>query len=170
MAIVVVSLLLALVGGLATWWLARGGGPYRLGPWPGLSPRGAGLLLACAVLLAAGQLVLGPPQQPLPDLAQLAVVTLAPLALATRIVVAPGVASAVCGAYLLPRALVSLANSGVELPPPLIVPAMLFDLAVWLRRGDIRLPRWRQGWRRKTRIIRTITPWRAAIGGAVLAW
>jgi hypothetical protein len=164
----VAGVLLALVAGLATWWLARTGGPWRSDPWPGLTWRGAALLLACGALLAAGQLMLGVPRRPWPDLVQTAVLSLAPLALATRIVRAAGAASAVCGAYLLPRALLSLLNSSIELPPPLIVPAMLFDLGCWLRRGDLRLPLPRGArWQRKERIAREVTGRRAAIGGAL---
>ena len=35
-------------------------GPYRAGPWPGLTPAGAGVLLGCALLLAGGQLIVAP--------------------------------------------------------------------------------------------------------------
>jgi hypothetical protein len=108
-------------------------GPYRAGPWPGLTARGAAILLGCALLLAIGQVLIGPIRGALPDLPVLAVTTLFPLAIATRIVQAPGAASATCGAYLLPRTLLSLIQPAVPLPPLLLVPALAFDVAVWLR-------------------------------------
>jgi hypothetical protein len=106
--------------------------PYRSGPWPGLTPRGAGLLLACAAFLGVGQVLIGPIQTPLPDLPLLGVTALVPLAIAERIVRAPGAASAVSGAYLLPRATLSLLIPGLAPPPLLLVPAIGFDLALWL--------------------------------------
>ena len=154
---------LAVVGAAGVWWLARAGGPYRSGPWPGLTWRGAALLLAHALLLAAGQVALGRPQQPMPDLVLLAVLSLAPLALATRLVQAPGVASAVCGAFLLPRALANLLNPTLELAPLLLVPALVFDVATWLRASDLAglrdlLPRRRRVWRRRVRSPRRLAP------------
>src|SRR5260370_32640221 len=112
-------------------------GPYRLGPWPGLTPRGAGVLIGCALLIGLAQTLLGPPGTAVPDLPLLGLTALLPMALATRIVRAPGAASAACGAYLMPRALLSLAQPGLELPPLLLVPAVAFDLALWLQRGDL---------------------------------
>jgi hypothetical protein len=108
-------------------------GPYRAGPWPGLTPSGAGVLLACAVLLAVGQVLIGPPTQALPDLAVVGVTVLLPIAIAVRIVQSPGAASAVCGAYLMPRALLSLLQPDIELPPLLLVAALAFDVALWYR-------------------------------------
>jgi hypothetical protein len=113
-----------------------GNGRYRTGPWPGLSPAGGAVLLGCALLLGGGQLVLGDPRMPWPDVPLLAILALAPMALATRLVGAPGAASAVCGAYLLPRALLSLVNPGIEPPPLLLVPALAFDVSAWLRASD----------------------------------
>lgn len=161
-----------LAGGLSTWRLVRGGGPYRTGPWPGLSPRGAGLLLACALLLGGGQLVLNAPHQALPDLPLLTILACAPLALATRVLLAPGAASAVCGAYLLPRTLLSLVDPTIEPPPLLLIPAVAFDLTAWLRPSDLigltRIwPRKRPTWHRRDRLPRRLRPWRAAAAGAV---
>jgi hypothetical protein len=143
-------------------------GPYRLGPWPGLTPKGAGVLLGCALLLAAIELLLGDAQRALPDMAVLGPATLAPLALATRIVKTPGAAAAVCGAYLLPRAVISLVNPSVTLPPLLLIPALAFDIAVWLRADDLKNAwRARQRWRQRKRVDRRIGPRRALAAGAV---
>jgi len=145
-------------------------GPYRLGPWPGLTPRGGGVLVGCAALMGLAQTLLGPPRTAVPDLPLLGLTALLPMALATRIVRAPGAASAVCGAYLMPRALLSLAQPGLELPPLLLVPAVAFDLALWLRRGDLArlVPRRNARWRKRARPThRTLNVLRAAIAGAV---
>jgi len=163
---------LLLLGGVATWRLVRGRGPFRAGPWPGLSAQGAELLLSCAVLLAGGQLVVGNPRGPLPDLPLLSVLALAPLVLATRIVGAPGAAAAVCGAYLLPRTLVSLLVPSIEPPPLLLVPAIAFEVGVWLRASDIASlaqtwPRQRSPWRRHRRRPRRLKRWRISFGGAL---
>src|SRR5947209_6211460 len=104
---------LLLVGGVAVWWLARGQPPhtaYRTGPWPGLLPRGAAVLLAAGLLLAGGQalLLLQGPRRAWPDLVVLAILSVVPLALATAVVRAPGSALAVAGTYLLPRSVWSL--------------------------------------------------------------
>ena len=113
-------------------------GPYRVGPWPGLTPTGALILLGCAVLLAAvAETVVGSPRRALPDLPILAVGTLVPMLLGTRIVRAPGAASAICGAYLMPRTLISLVEPRLEPPPLLLVPALAFDLALWARAADL---------------------------------
>ncbi len=112
-------------------------GPYRAGPWPGLTPAGAGVLLGCALLLAGGQLIVGTPSTPMPDLPILAACAFAPLVLATRLTRIPGAAAAVCGAYLLPRSLLSLFDPGLEPPPLLLVPALAFDLTLWLAARDV---------------------------------
>jgi hypothetical protein len=142
---------------------------YRAGPWPGLTPRGATVLLGCAVLLAVGQLALGNPRRAWPDLLLLGVMSLAPLALATRITRVPGAASAACGAYLLPRALVSLIDPNVDLPPLLLVPALAFDLSAWLSPDDLKNAWWwrRSVWRRRDRRPRRIGFWRAVLAGAI---
>jgi hypothetical protein len=120
-------------------------GPYRAGPWPGLTPAGAGLLLALAAFLAIGQLMVGAPQKPLPDLVVVSVTALLPLAIAERLVRMPGVACAVCGACLLPLSIVSLFRSSLETPPLLLVAAFGFELALWLDFADLwpwRTPKW----------------------------
>jgi hypothetical protein len=90
------------------------------------------MVLACAGFLAVGQLLIGPIVRPLPDLPVLGVTTLVPLALAERIVRVPGAATAACGAYLLPRSLISLLVPTIPQPPLLLVPTITFDLALWL--------------------------------------
>ena len=134
-------------------------GPYRVGPWPGLSASGAVVLLLCAIALGAFESAFD--WQSLPVLA---ITALAPIALATRIVNTPGAASAVCGAYLLPRTLLTLAKPEIPLPPWLFPAVFAFDLALWLRRSDVRLP-WRR--RGRSRQLRRVRWARAAIAGAV---
>jgi len=165
---------LAMVGGAWLWHLAHAARPqdYRAGPWPGLSPRGGGVLLATALLLAAGATALGSPQRALPDLPLLAVVCVLPLALATAIVQTPGVATAVCGAYLLPRSLLSLVDPSLALPPLLLLPAFAFDLGAWSHPSHLRLlgslwPRRRVRWRRPRLAMVRLRPWRTALAGAL---
>jgi hypothetical protein len=127
-------------------------GPYRTGPWPGLTLRGAGLLLAHAVSLGLLTELWWP-------------LSVLPVLSVTLLMRMPAVASATCGAYLLPRAVLSLLL-GWPLPPFLLAPAMVFDLIVWLRRDD--LPRWRRNrWRKRVRRPRTLVPWRVAAAAAV---
>ena len=114
-------------------------GPYRAGPWPGLTPTGAGLVLALAAFLWIGQALVGPPRRPLPDLVVIGVTALLPLAIAERLVRMPGVACAVCGAYLLPASLISLLNSSLEPPPLLLIPAFGLELALWLQVSSVSL-------------------------------
>jgi hypothetical protein len=136
---------------------------YRSGPWPGITPRGAAVLLACAALLAA--LV-----ESLNGLA-----ALLPVALVTFLVRMPGAASAVTGAYLLPRALLSLLDPSVPLPPLLLVPAIAFDLAAWLRPSDLSAvrnawPRRRNPWTvKRDRSSRRLTVQRIALATAAFA-
>lgn len=106
--------------------------PYRAGPWPGVTPRGGRVLLGCAVFLAVGQVLVGVPKQPLPDLPVVAVTALLPLAVAVRITHIPGAASAVCAAYLVPASVLALFRETLGQPPLLLVPAMVFDAALWL--------------------------------------
>jgi hypothetical protein len=152
------------------------GSPYRSGPWPGLTPRGAAILLACAVFLAIGQLLIGPLHQPLPDLPLLGVASLMPLAIAERIVKAPGAATAVSGAYLLPRATISLLIPTVPPPPQLLVPAIAFDLALWLDASHLVAvrdlwPRRRQLRRRRPKsATRPFSRGRALIAGGVFGF
>jgi hypothetical protein len=148
-------------------------GPYRAGPWPGLTPTGALILLGCAVLLGLAHTAIGNPHRALPDLPLLATTTLVPLLLGTRIVSAPGAASAVCGAYLMPRALISLVEPELEPPPLLLVPALAFDVAVWLRGADLAhiaraWPRRERRWRKRRPPIQRRLDWpRAAFAGGL---
>jgi hypothetical protein len=148
--------------------------PFRSGPWPGLTPRGAGLLLACAAFLAVGQVLIGPLTRPLPDVVVLGVTTLMPLAIAERIIRAPGAATAVCGAYLLPRATLSLLVPTIPPPPLLLVPALAFDLGLWLDMSHVGaiadlLPRRLRIWRtpRKSSPTAQFSRSRALAAGAI---
>jgi hypothetical protein len=157
---------LVLAGGLVAWRLALTGGPYRSGPWPGLTVRGALMIVAHAAVLAAFAERWPPPGL----LAELGAgvwlpLSVLPLLSVTMLMRMPGVASAVCGAYLLPRSLLSVLT-GMELPPLLLAPAMAFDLIVWLRRAD--LPRWPNKWRKRARPLRDLVAWRLAL--AVIAY
>jgi hypothetical protein len=148
-------------------------GRYRAGPWPGLTATGAAVLLGCAILLGAVQLTLGNPRRALPDLPILGATSLVPLLLGTRIVRAPGAASAICGAYLMPRTLISLVQPALDPPPLLLVPALVFDLGLWARGAD--LARLIRAWPRRDRIWRKRPPpvdrrsgrWRAAFAGGL---
>ena len=122
-----------------------------MGPWPGLTLRGAGLLLAHALLVG----LLAQWWWPLAVLPVLSV---------TLLMRMPGAASAACGAYLLPAAMLSLLL-GWPLPPLLLAPAMAFDVIVWLRRDD--LPRWPNRWRKRVRRPRLLVPWRVAVATVV---
>jgi hypothetical protein len=84
---------------------------------------------------------------------------------ATVVLRMPGVASAVCGAYLLPRSVLTLAG-WLPLPLLLLAPAMAFDLIVWLRRSD--LPRTAKRWRKRERTgRRELQRWRLALATLV---
>jgi hypothetical protein len=117
--------------------------------------------------------VVGSPRLALPDLPMLAVGTLVPMLVGTRIVRAPGAASAICGAYLMPRSLISLVEPNLEPPPLLLVPALAFDLALWVRGADLgRLVHtWLRRdriWRKRPRPIdRRIGTWRAGFAGGL---
>jgi len=145
---------------------ARRRGPYRVGPWPGLTARGAGVLIGCALLLGGIQMFFsggGVPKRAWPDLSAVAIGSLVPLVLATRVVKAPGAASAVCGAYLLPRSLASLMDAAIDPPPLVLVSAVAFDLVLWVRRSDLSIKR------RVSRVPRQPTVWRGALAGAAFA-
>jgi hypothetical protein len=88
--------------------------------------------------------------------------------LATWLVRMPGAASAVSGAYLLPRTLLSVIDPGLPLPPLLLIPAMVFDVLVWLQWPDLsRLwPGRARGWRKKTTVAREARPWRLGLASA----
>jgi hypothetical protein len=67
--------------------------------------------------------------------------------------------------------MVSLFDPSIELPPLLLVPALAFDLAAWLRRDDLVAiwrvwPRW-PARRLLKRLERPVRPLRAAFAGAV---
>jgi hypothetical protein len=146
-------------------------GPFRSGPWPGLTGQGALVLLGCAALLALGEVVFGLPREPLWDVPRLAGVTVLPLLLATLVVRLPGGAAAVCGAYLLPRSLLSLVVPTLEPPPLLLAPALVLDLTAWLRRTDFAavrdvFPRKKPRWRRLDRTRQPLTVRRLGIAGA----
>lgn len=125
------------------------------------------MLLACAVFLAIGQLLVGPPRRPLPDLAVLAAIALVPVAIGVRIVPTPGAASAICGAYLLPASTLSLLLPSIPPPPLLLVPALAFDLALWVEPAHLinLLPRRLVG-QRKAKPASRITRLRATVAGA----
>jgi hypothetical protein len=122
-------------------------GPYRAGPWPGLTARGALLIIAHALLLG----MLTEWWSPL---------SLLPVLSATVVLRVPGVATAVCGAYLLPRSVLTLLG-WPPLPPLLLAPAMAFDVLVWLRPDD--LPRRRNKWRKRERRARELRGWRVLL-------
>ncbi len=96
------------------------------------------MLLGFAALLALLQTFGGPAHAAWPDLPLLGLTSFVPLLLATRIVDTPGAASAACGAYLLPRTLLSLLIPGIDLPPLLLIPTLAFDLVWWLRTWPVR--------------------------------
>jgi hypothetical protein len=96
------------------------------------------MLLACAAFLAIGQVLVGPPRRPLPDLVVLAATALVPVVIGVRIVQTPGAASAICGAYLLPASTLSLLLPSIPPPPLLLVPAVAFDLVLWLEPEHLR--------------------------------
>jgi hypothetical protein len=110
-------------------------------------------LLGCAALLAVA------------ELSEWRLLMLVPMAIGTRVVNAPGAASAICGAYLLPRTLLSLVQPGLPLPPLLLIPSMAFDVTLWLRAADFRLVR--PPWRKRPKVHRTPTRLRGALAGAV---
>ena len=121
--------------------------------------------MACAGFLAVGQVLIGPIQKPIPDLAVLGVTALMPLAIAERIVRVPGAATATCGAYLLPRATISLLAPGLPPPPLLLIPAIAFDLGLWLHLGHLAglsevWPRRRNVWRKRPRPVVSGSLWR----------
>ena len=148
----------------------RPSSPYRAGPWPGLTPRGAAVLLGCALLLVCEDLLFGHPRRAMPDLPALSLLALVPPVLATRTVQMPGAASAVCGVYLLWGSVRTLVEPSVEPPPLLLPPAVAFDLIAWLRAADLlalgarprdassRLPR--------RRVTRPLTTRRTSLAGA----
>jgi hypothetical protein len=88
-----------------------------------------------------------------------------PVLSVTMLLRMPGAASAVAGAYLLPRSLLTLLGA-MPLPLLLLAPAMAFDLIVWLRRSD--LPRRTSRWRTRERTgRRELQRWRLALATLV---
>jgi hypothetical protein len=125
------------------------------------------VLLGCAAMLAGLDVWLGPPRQALPDVVLLGALSVAPLALASVVVRTPGAATAACGAYLLPRSVLSLVDASIEPPPLLLVPSLAFELAAWLRPADLAWLRRRSRWqRRPPRVQRQLSARRTALGGA----
>jgi hypothetical protein len=120
-----------------------------------------------------GQVLLGSTDRPWPDLPLLGLSALVPLVVATRLTGIPGAAAAVCGAYLLPRTLVSLIEPSIDPPPLLLVPAIAYDLSAWLRASDLSglaqmWPGRGSAWRRRpSRQRRRIGTVRAACSGAL---
>jgi hypothetical protein len=158
------------IAGVALLARFRRSGPYRAGPWPGLTPRGAGVVVGGALVLAAEDLLLGHPERALPDLPVLTVLVVVPAMLCAAVVRVPGTVSAVCGVYLLWASLRSLLDPAVE-PPPLLLPAAIaFDLTAWLRGADLlaiaEIRPWRPGWRPRRRLGRSLTTVRASLAGA----
>jgi hypothetical protein len=121
---------------------------------------GQALLLSAGVLLSD---VLAP------RLIWLCLLSLGPVLLATATVRVPGVASAMCGAYLLPRSVLSLLQPGLPLPPLLLIPAMSFDLVVWLAWADLvwLWPSGRGEWGKKAHVVRAVRPWRLFVASAL---
>ena len=164
--------------------LARSQTPFRWGPWPGLTGRGAAVLLADALLLAGSQWLLGSAETNVADRSALPWLPLVVAGAAESLVLAagllrmPGAASAVVGVYLLLRTLPSLLVPALAPPPLLWPPALLLDFALWLRRDDLerladawprsRAARMRRAWRRRPKPgSRSFGPPRAAAAGAL---
>jgi hypothetical protein len=172
-ALLVAAVALALIGRLGGDRAA-----VRAGPWPGLTARGAALVLAHGLLLAAlfGLLAaLGLGLGPATAVAYLGVASAgaaAVLVLAARLTRLPGAAVAAAVAFALPAIGLGLVR-GDSPPPELIAPAMTFELALWVRRDDLGglatvwPARARQRlWRRRSRAPRSFSPGRAALAGA----
>lgn len=139
------------LAGLFLRGIAGGRRGLRRGPWPGLTPRGAAVLAAFGLLEAGVLLLLGPAdlrtgaRAPLPWLPLAVGLGLVPLLLGVRRLRTPGAISAIAGAYLLPRALISLLWPWLAPPLALWPGVLLLELGLWSRV----LPR----------------PWRRALAG-----
>lgn len=175
---------LAVAAGLMACWLAHLGG-YRRGPWPGLTGRGAGLLIVVAVCLVGCEAALGPAawdasqQVALPFLPLEATLSVMPLVLVARLTSMPWTATAVAGAYLLGRSLVSLIEPAVAAPPLILVGAMALDCTLWVQARDVArladlwprrgeaMARW--AWRRERTSERGFRVGRAVAGGLAFA-
>lgn len=181
-----VSILGALLLAASVGWLRRlerRGGPLRAGPWPGLTSRGTSQVLAAALLIGGGQLLLAPAELSAQQRAELPWLPLVALAAALGFLVAaattgiPGAAAAACGAYLLPRSVLSLLVPELD-PPALLIPsATACELALWTRARDLQRlsdvwprkgnARLKRVWQARGRSRRAITPRRAMLAGAV---
>jgi hypothetical protein len=173
------SVLLVVLGLYGIERLTHDGQALRSGPWPGLTSRGAAVVLlhalvlgALLLLLAAVGLSLVPPSQ-IAYLALASALSVAILVLAESILRVPGVGVAICAVCLLPLTLLSLAVPAVSPPLELVAPATIFDLVLWVRPSDARalLDVWprrsaRRVWRRRDTRPRIVTPARAARAGA----
>src|SRR5262249_4606542 len=112
---VVLALLLVVLGRYGIERLTHDGQALRSGPWPGLTPRGAGVVLLHAVVLGGLLLLLAGVGLSLERPTQVAYLALASgfsvavLVLAECILRVPGVGVAICAVCLLPLALLSLA-------------------------------------------------------------
>lgn len=175
----VLSLLLVALGLCGIERLTHEGQPLRSGPWPGLTPRGAGVVLLHALVLGALLLLPGAiglslePATQIAYLALMSVLCVAVLVLAESILRVPGVGVAICAVCLLPLTLLSLMVPAVSPPLELVAPATIFDLVLWVRPSDARalLDVWprrsaRRVWRRRDTRPRLVTPARAARAGA----
>ena len=184
LALVALGFVSIAVAAIALARLARGDAPFRWGPWPGLTGRGAAVLLADALLLAGTQWLLGTAEISVADRAALPWLPLVSagaagaLALAAGLLRMPGAASAAVGVYLLVRSLPSLLLPALAPPPLLWPPTLLLDFVLWLRRDDLerlldawprsRADRMRRAWRRRPKAgPRTFGPRRAAVAGAL---
>ncbi len=173
------SLLLVLLGLSGIERLTHEGPTLRSGPWPGLTPRGAAVVLLHALVLGALLLLLaavGLSLEPATQIAYLALasaLSVAVLVLAESIVRVPGVGVAICAVCLLPLTLLSLGSppsrrrsSSSRQPPSSTwrsgcgrrTRRALLD--VWPRRSARRV------WRRRDTRPRIVTPARAARAGA----
>lgn len=157
--------------------------PLRQGPWPGLSPAGGSLVLVYAVLIMGAHLLAGAAswsireRTPLPYLPWITAADVFLLVHAAYTLPVPGLSSAVAGAYLLPRSLVSLGLRDIALPPLLLPAAMMLDVVLWTRAADLLSLRglWpRRGsrarrhlWRPRTTSPRKPTVRRSIFGGAL---
>jgi len=175
---VLLSLLLVLLGLYGIEQLTHDGQALRSGPWPGVTPRGAAVVLLHALVLGALLLLLGAvglSLEPATQIAYLALVSalsVAVLVLAESILGVPGVGVALCAVCLLPLTLLSLVLPALSPPLELVAPATIFDLVLWLRPSDARalLDVWprrsaRRRWRRRDIRPRIVTPARAARAG-----
>jgi hypothetical protein len=166
----------AALAAVLIWRMVRARIVVGAGPWPGLTPSGAALLLLHALLLF-GLLTALVGEDPrghraVPDLPILVGASVVPLAIAARLTRMPGAVAGVTGAYLLPRTLLTLAVASLPPPSLLLIPAMAFELALWLRWSDAAnvihaWPRRKRWWTKRRTTPRVMTPLRVALAGGV---